>query len=149
MAEQAERFPVADSIRDVPLREAVRDLWERSRDIHDGQVSPGSLSDNGRAHCLRVESRIHELIQNGPDIEVTVAIFDETEAVNPDGKRLPGLDAAYTLKRWAYDEETEFLFENRVFDPAAAGSVSGYTCHVWDWWNEEDCEEGGGLRRLR
>jgi hypothetical protein len=82
---------------------------------------------------------VHELIQNGPDIVVTVAVFNETEAVNPDGEPLPGLDSAYTLERW--DEAgSEIVFENRVFDPAEADATSGYACHTWDGPEAGPCD---------
>jgi hypothetical protein len=84
---------------------------------------------------------IHELIQNGPDVVIEFAVFDETEATNDDGEPLPGLDAAYTLQLVSH-EDYYAVFEGRVFDPAEADSVSGYTCHVWDSWNEGSCEEG-------
>lgn len=56
-------MPLAGTIEDPRLREAVPGLWERSRDIHSRQQSPGSLSGNGRKHCLCVELRMHEVVQ--------------------------------------------------------------------------------------
>lgn len=82
---------------------------------------------------------VHELIQEGADMVVTVAIFEETDATNDQGEPLPGLDTAYTLKRWD-SEGTEILFEDRVFDPANAESVSGYTCQVWDGPEAGPCD---------
>jgi hypothetical protein len=84
---------------------------------------------------------IHSLLQDGPDIVIEFAVFDETEATNPEGEPLPGFDVAYTLRLVSHEDHYA-VFEGRTFERSEAESVSGYTCHVWDSWNEGACEEG-------
>jgi hypothetical protein len=97
------------------------------------------LGSGAAAANMSYSPWVHELIQNGPDIVVTVAIFDETEATNLEGDPLPGLNAAYTLERW--DEEgSAIVFEDRVFDPAEADATSGFTCHTWDGPEAGPCD---------
>ena len=88
---------------------------------------------------------VHEIVQKGGDMEITVQIFDKTTAANGDGEPLPGLDAKYTLKRGG-----TVLFEDRVFDPEEAEEVTGFVCHAWnssDEYGECDDETGadGGV----
>jgi hypothetical protein len=72
---------------------------------------------------------IHEIIQNGADLEITVPVFDETTETNYLGQPLPGFEAAYTLDRWDRDSEsTHIVFENRVFKPGEADEITEYTC---------------------
>jgi hypothetical protein len=105
---------------------------------------PGAVAAN-----MSYSPWVHELVQKGADIEITVQIFDETTATNGDGEPLPGLDAKYTLKRGG-----TALFEERIFEPEAADEVIELTCHSWDphiEWDAgcgeesacEDCDSDG------
>ncbi len=83
---------------------------------------------------------VHEITQKGADLEVTVTVFDETSATNDEGEPLPGLDSAYTLERWSFEEEPFRLFEDRVFDPNQAEQVTAHTCQPWNGEpHQSDC----------
>jgi hypothetical protein len=84
---------------------------------------------------------VHEIVQNGADLEVTVSIFDETSWTNDDGEPLPGLEASYTLQRWSVGDSLS-VFEDRVFNPEEADEITEYMCHSWygDYY-ESTCNE--------
>jgi hypothetical protein len=74
---------------------------------------------------------VHEIVQNGADMEVTVSVFEETTETNDQGEPLPGFEAAYTLERLSH-ENYKVVFEDRVFKPEEADEVSEYTCQSWN-----------------
>ena len=98
---------------------------------------------------------VHALVQNGGDMEVTVAIFDKATGTNDAGEPIPGMDAKYTLTRWDDEHGKKVLFEERVFKRDEADEVTDYTCQPWTRASEagsscpdagdgcEDCDEDG------
>ncbi len=91
---------------------------------------------------------IHEIVQDGADVEVTVNVFDEIEGVAPTGDTLPDMSAAYTLGWYGYPSGS-VLFEDRVFDPQEAVEISEYECQYWDYYGSDkwdgalDCDGDG------
>jgi hypothetical protein len=87
---------------------------------------------------------IHSMIQNGPEMEITVSIFDQTDATNGDGEPIPGLEDEYTLGLGS-PEESYNVFENRTFEPGEALEVTEKVCHSWDSpdsiTNGENCDD--------
>ncbi len=77
---------------------------------------------------------IHNMVQNGTDMEITVAIFEETEATNEEGEPIPDLSDGYTLSCMS-PEGGGVVFEDRVFEPDEADEVTEKICHIWDYWN--------------
>jgi hypothetical protein len=97
---------------------------------------------------------VHELNQVGQDVEVTVQVFDESDAMlGPEGEQIPvpDLSSAYTLTRVGIDV-SKTLLEDQVFSPKDAFEVIEYGCvprNIWfsgdcpGDWNCEDCDDDG------
>lgn len=76
---------------------------------------------------------VHEVIQNGQNMEITVQIFDESTGTNTAGEPLPGFESKYTLTRYGSGEAsaTVTVLKEHTFDPAEADAVTEVGCRWW------------------
>ncbi|MDD5308369.1 MAG: hypothetical protein PHU25_13695 [Deltaproteobacteria bacterium] len=83
---------------------------------------------------------VHELIQKGQDVEITVQVFEDASIELAQGVPLPDLSSRYRLWR-DYDVGSETLFKDRVFTAEEAINVPSYGCQVPPDFDMSECEE--------
>lgn len=104
-----------------------------------GAMTAALLWSGAAAANMSATPWIHSLLQDGPDVVIEFAVFDQAQAVNDDGVPIPGVDAAFTLRRISHEDNVA-VFEGRVFNPADADSTSGYACQPWSHWESDPCD---------
>jgi hypothetical protein len=108
-------------------------------------VVPASVSAN-----MSTTPWIHEIIQNGQEVEITFSVFEDSSEervlehwnpnVDSDGIPFPDLSNAYTLERFGEDDnDWGVIFEDRIFSAQDADLVTDYTCQFNEIAPDIDC----------